>query len=302
MPIFPTILYIYHPVTGRKQTKTSYMNKFIVPIDFSDASKNAARYAAHISNGLPDAQLILYNVFEALEYGSDSSPLSTEGGEDEARKEIVELALESVRTDISGLTNAGISIVAEESNRFLDSLEAYVLNNDIQFIVMGTTGSTRLGEMLMGGNTLNIVKRRIVPVIIVPPGAHSTSAKNVMLLTDFKETDFTIPIHTVKSVLDLFKPRLHIVNVDHEHYVQVTEEYANERNKLDASLADYKPDFYFIRLFDFLDAINQFVIDNQIDLILTFPRRHSFLSNVFKTTSTVKLAYHSHVPLVAITG
>jgi len=278
------------------------MNKFIVPVDFSDASKNAARYAAHISNGLPEAQLILYNVFEALEYGSDSSPLSTADGEDEARKTVVDLALESVRTDISALTNASIAIVSEESNHFLDSLEAYVLNNDIQFIVMGTTGSTRLGEMLMGGNTLNIVKRRIVPVIIVPPGAHSKSAKNVMLLTDFKETDFTIPIHTVKSVLDLFKPRLHIVNVDHEHYVQVTEEYAKERNKLEAQLAEYKPEFYFIRLFDFMDAINQYVVDNQIDLILTFPRRHTFLSNVFKTTSTVKLAYHSHVPLVAITG
>ncbi|HUB61490.1 MAG TPA: universal stress protein [Puia sp.] len=278
------------------------MNNFIVPIDFSDASKNAARYAAHISNDLPDARLILYNVFETLEYGSDSSPLSTEGGEEEARKSIVEVALESVRTDISPMTNAQISIVAEESNHFLDSLEEYVLNNDIQFIVMGTTGSTRLGEMLMGGNTLSIVKRRIVPVIIVPPNAHSTSAKNVMLLTDFKETDFTIPIHTVKSVLDLFKPRLHIVNVDHEHYVQVTDEYNQEKLKLEASLMAYKPEFYFIRLFDFLDAINQFVADNQIDLILTFPRRHSFLSNVFKTTSTVKLAYHSHVPLVAITG
>lgn len=278
------------------------MNNFIVPIDFSDASKNAARYAAHISNDLPDARLILYNVFETLEYGSDSSPLSTEGGEEEARKSIVEVALESVRTDISPMTNAQISIVAEESNHFLDSLEEYVLNNDIQFIVMGTTGSTRLGEMLMGGNTLSIVKRRIVPVIIVPPNAHSTSAKNVMLLTDFKETDFTIPIHTVKSVLDLFKPRLHIVNVDHEHYVQVTDEYNQEKLKLEASLTAYKPEFYFIRLFDFLDAINQFVADNQIDLILTFPRRHSFLSNVFKTTSTVKLAYHSHVPLVAITG
>ncbi|HXB32793.1 MAG TPA: universal stress protein [Puia sp.] len=278
------------------------MNNFIVPIDFSDASKNAARYAAHISNGLPDAQLILYNVFEALEYGSDSTPLDTGGGEDEARKSIVELGLESVRTDISNLTNAGISIVAEENNHFLDTLENYVLNNDIQFIVMGTTGSTRLGEMLMGGNTLNIVKRRIVPVIIVPPNAQSTSAKNVMLLTDFKDLDFTIPVHTVKSVLDLFKPQLHIVNIDHEHYVQVTEEYETRRRKLEASLKEYDPAFYFIRLFDFLDAINQFVIDNQIDLILTFPRRHSFLSNVFKTASTVKLAYHSHVPLVAITG
>lgn len=278
------------------------MNNFIVPIDFSDASKNAARYAAHISNGLPEAQLILYNVFEALEYGTDSSPLSTEGGEEEARKAIVELGLESVRRDISTLTNARISVVAEESDHFLNSLETYVLNNDVQFIVMGTTGSTRLGEMLMGGNTLNIVKRRIVPVIIVPPNAESTSAKNVLLLTDFKDMDFTIPVRTVKDVLDLFKPTLHVVNVDHEHYVQVTEEYEVKRRKLEASLSEYKPEFYFIRLFDFMDAINQFVEDNKIDLILTFPRRHTFLANVFKTTSTVKLAYHSHVPLVAITG
>ena len=58
------------------------MNNFIVPIDFSDASKNAARYAAHIANGVPDAHIILYNVFDALEYGSDSSPLGTDEEED----------------------------------------------------------------------------------------------------------------------------------------------------------------------------------------------------------------------------
>jgi nucleotide-binding universal stress UspA family protein len=278
------------------------MNNFIVPIDFSEASKNAARYAAHIANGVADAHLILYNVFQTLEYGSDSSPLGTDETEDESRKTIVDIALESVRTELTALTGVRISIVSEQSNRFLDSLEAYVLNNDIQFIVMGTTGSTRLGEMLMGGNTLNIVKRRIVPVIIVPPDAVSVSAKNVLLLTDFKDTQYTVPIHSVKSVLDLFKPRLHIVNVDQDHYIQITEEYKAERAKLEASLAAYSPDFYFIRLFDFMDAINQFVADNNIDLILTFPRKHSFLSNVFKTTNTVKLAYHSHVPIVAITG
>jgi nucleotide-binding universal stress UspA family protein len=278
------------------------MNNFIVPIDFSEASKNAARYAAHIANGVADAHLILYNVFQTLEYGSDSSPLGTDETEDESRKTIVDIALESVRTELTALTGVRISIVSEQSNRFLDSLEAYVLNNDIQFIVMGTTGSTRLGEMLMGGNTLNIVKRRIVPVIIVPPDAVSISAKNVLLLTDFKDTQYTVPIHSVKSVLDLFKPRLHIVNVDQDHYIQITEEYKAERAKLEASLSAYSPDFYFIRLFDFMDAINQFVADNDIDLILTFPRKHSFLSNVFKTTNTVKLAYHSHVPIVAITG
>jgi hypothetical protein len=90
--------------------------------------------------------------------------------------------------------------------------------------------------------------------------------------------------------------------VDSEHYVQVTEEYKVERTKLEEKLKDYNPEFYFIRLFDFMDAINQFVADNKVDLILTFPRKHSFLSNVFKTTHTTKLAYHSHVPIAAITS
>ncbi|WP_431214874.1 universal stress protein [Puia sp. P3] len=277
------------------------MNNFIVPIDFSDASKNAARYAAHIANGVPDAHIILYNVFDALEYGSDSSPLGTDEEEDASRKAIVELALGSVKTELATITNAKISTIAEEANRFLDTLEEYVVQNNIQLIIMGITGATRLGQIFMGSNTLNIVQRAIAPVIIVPPDAHSQSAKNVMLLTDFKEVEDTIPFETVKSVLDLFKPRLHIVNVDHEHYVQVTDEYKAERTKLETQLKAYSPEFYFIRLFDFIEATNQFVADNHIDLILTFPRKHSFLSNMFKTTSTSKLAYHSHVPIVAIT-
>lgn len=276
------------------------MNNFIVPIDFSETSKNAARYAAHIAALVPDAHLILYNVFDALEYGSDSSPLGTDAEEDASRKAIVEMALESVRTELSSITGAQITCVAEESNRFLDTLEAYVKKNNIQLIIMGLTGSTPLVQVFMGSNALNIVKRAIAPVIIVPEYTHSRSAKNVLLLTDFKDIDNTIPIDTVKSVLDLFHPRLFIVNVDHEHYVQVTDEYKTERTKLEAKLQEYNPEFFFIRLFDFVEATNQFVADNHIDLILTFPRKHSFLSNIFKTTNTTKLAYHSHVPIVAI--
>ncbi len=278
------------------------MPNFIVPIDFSETSKNAARYAAHISTLVADAHLILYNVFDSLEYGSDSSPLSTEGEEDESRHTIVELALQSVKTELSAITGAKISCVAEENHRFLDTLEQYVRENDIQLIIMGITGATRLGRIFMGSNTLNIVKRGVVPVIIVPPDAHSESAKNVMLLSDFKDVQDTIPIASVKTVLDLFNPKLTIVNVDHEHYVEVTEEYKTERAKLEKMLGEYNPEFFFIRMFDFMEAANQFVMDKKIDLILTFPRKHSFLGHIFKTTNTKKLAYHSHVPIVAING
>jgi nucleotide-binding universal stress UspA family protein len=278
------------------------MTNFIVPIDFSETSKNAARFAAHLTTLVNDAHLILYNVFDSLETGSDSSPLSSDAEEDAGRKIIMELALQSVKTELSAITGVRITCVAEENSHFLDTLEKYVRNNDIQLIIMGITGATRLGQIFMGSNTLNIVKRGIVPVIIVPPDARSESAKNVMLLTDFQDIENTIPIKSVKAVLDLFKPSLHVVNVDHEHYVELTEEYKAERVKLENMLAGYNPEFSFIRMFDFVEAANQFVVDRNIDLIMTFPRKHSFLSNVFKTTNTTKLAYHSHVPIVAITA
>lgn len=273
------------------------MYNFIVPVDFSETSKNAARFAAHLSAQIPDAHIILYNVFDTIEAGSDGTPLDSD---DKARKSLMELALLSVQTELSGITSAPISCEAEEDNHFVNSLESYVRRNNIQIIVMGITGASRMGQILMGSNTLNVVNRRIAPVIIVPPDAHFTGIKNVMLISDFKDVERTIPIEPIKTILRLIQPSLHIVNVDHEHFVELTEEYEKEKAKLQLLLKEFNPEYYFIRLYDFTEAINQFVIDKNIDMILTVPKSHSFVRNMFKTTHTSRLVYHSHVPILAI--
>ena len=121
-----------------------------------------------------------------------------------------------------------------------------------------------------------------------------------MLLSDFKNVKSTTPVAQIKQILDIFKPNLHIVNVDSEHHVQLTEEYKIERDWLDKTFSDYKPEFYFIRMYDFLDAANTFTSDHNIDLIVTVPRKHSFLTGLYKTSHTKKLAYHSHIPVAAI--
>ena len=273
------------------------MNKIIVPVDFSETSENAARFAAHLSKDIPEAELILYNVFDSIEAGSDGTPLQSD---DEGRKSIMEFALQSVKKQLAVITPANISIVAEEDDHFVDSLERYVRHNGIQLIVMGITGATRLGQIFMGSNTLNLISRKTVPVIIVPPDAQFTDAKNIMLISDFKDVERTIPLAQVKSVLNLFNARLHIVNVDSEHFIELTDEYKAERAKVDNMLKEFSPEYSFIRMFDFVDSINQVAADRNIDMIITFPKEHAFLSNVFKTSHTKKLAYHSHVPIVAI--
>ena len=69
---------------------------------------------------------------------------------------------------------------------------------------------------------------------------------------------------------------------------------------MEDKLNSYKPEFSFLRAYDFLEGIDRFVESKDIDAIITVPRKHSFLSQLFKTTHTKKLAYHSHVPIIAI--
>ena len=59
------------------------MKTFIVPVDFSDTSKNAAHYAMQIASGVDDARVILLNVFDEIVAGADGTPLQDDM---EARK------------------------------------------------------------------------------------------------------------------------------------------------------------------------------------------------------------------------
>jgi nucleotide-binding universal stress UspA family protein len=273
------------------------MNTLLVPTDFSDTSKNAARFAAHVANVVPDSQLVLYNVFDTIEAGSDGTPLDSD---DEARGAMMELALQSVKNELSVITDAPIKLVVEEKHNFVDGLDRYIRHNNIQLVIMGITGSGRLGKLFVGSNTLSLVERQVVPIMIVPPEAKFKGANNIMLISDFKDVDRMIPWHELKAALNLFRGDLHVVNVDSDHYVQITQEYRREATRVEEMLKDYNPEFYFIRMYNFMEAINQFVIDKEIDLIFTIPKSHSFLTHFFKTTHTSKLAYQSVVPIVAV--
>ncbi|ULQ57414.1 universal stress protein [Flavihumibacter rivuli] len=271
------------------------MKSIVVPIDFSPTSNNAARYAAALAREIPDAKLIFYHVFSPVAAGSDGTPL---GIDNASRMEVAELALESVRNDVGGDVN--VEFIAQEGTSLTDSLEKLVKHHGIDLVVMGLTGATRLDQLFMGSNALSMANRSVCPVLIVPQDATFTGVKNILFATDMKNVEQSTPVHQLRSLLSLFRAKLHVVNVNAEHYIELTEENQREKAALERILDGFEPDFAFVRLFDFIDAIETLVNDRNIDLIITVPRKHSFLSSLFKPSHTQKLAYHTHVPLVAI--
>ncbi len=269
------------------------MKTFLVPVDFSSTSINAAKYAVDLTRSIDGAQITLYYVYNriSLEMLAEKEGLS--------RKAIFDAELNAVKDMVNAGYGQTITVESEEGS-LVESIEKYVLSNHIDMVIMGITGSSRLKQVFMGTNTLHVIRHISCPVMIIPPDAKFRGINNVIFTSDFKDVARTTPFSSLKSVIDLFKAKLYIVNVDSEHYIELTDEFRKEKEAMEDKLDKYEPEFSFLRSYDFLDGIQSYVETKDIDAIITVPRKHNFLSQLFTITHTKKLAYHSHIPTIAI--
>jgi nucleotide-binding universal stress UspA family protein len=258
------------------------MKTVIIPVDFSETSLNAARYAAEMLSGKSDTSIILYNmVTNAEEY------------------ELAGTYLESIKTELLLKGDKSIECIRENGKDLIDCLETLVSSKKASLIIMGISEKSLLQQTLVGSNTLKIVARGVCPVLIVPVQAKYNGIKHVALASDFRNVETNTPVKRIKSVLDLFKPKLHIVHVNSEIHVAINEQLKTEKNWLDEQFREYDPEFYFLTTFDLQESIEQFSQDQQIDFIINVPHHQSFYDHFFKKSVTKKLIFQSTIPILA---
>lgn len=268
------------------------MKNIVVPIDFSDASVNAAKYAIELAKNIPDSKITLYHVYSRISFSTLTSK------DENSRQMVTEAELQKLKTNIENGFET-ISCVAEPGS-FVENLADYALGNHVDLVVMGITGSSKITQVFMGTNTLNVIRNISCPVMIIPPDSKYNGLKKVVLTSDFKDVARTTPFASIKKVLDIFKAKLEILNVDSEHFVELTPEFKIEREAMEDKLGSYNPEFSFLRSYDFLEGISSFVESRNIDAIITVPHKHTLFSQFFVTSTTKKLAYHSTIPIVAV--
>jgi len=258
------------------------MYKVIIPVDFSETSLNAARYTAKMLAGRDNVVIILYHNYES----ADDADVSN-NYQESLKKEFLKSGVKNVQCehDMGGDLVSNISRLAQTVKATL--------------IIMGITGKSAIRQAMFGSNTLKLIDRNMYPVMIVPPDASYTGIDNVAFASDFKNVEAVTPALLINSVLEIFSPKLHIVNVNKDTYVSLPAEIETEKQKLLKMFKGFTTECYFISKYDFYEAIDTFVKDYKIDLLITVPRHQSNSTSIFKSTHTKKLAYHSHIPILA---
>jgi nucleotide-binding universal stress UspA family protein len=254
----------------------------IVPVDFSQISLNAAQFAAKMIAGHYGATLYLFHTYE-----KSKDAQKARESMDEFRDKLKEGSMVKTET------------ILEENDDFIECLERKIRHMDAELLVMAINEKNKFEQVISSSNSLRMIEKNLCPVLVIPSEAKYTEIKNVALASDFKDVRNAIPIVPVKRVLSLFKPSLHIVNINSEIYVSLNEEYLEQRRLMQEMFAEFNPEFYFITTYDFHQTLRQFIDDKNIDLVLTFPRSHSFINNLIKGNNTKKLVMESLVPVLA---
>lgn len=258
------------------------MHRIIIPVDFSETSLNAARFTAKMLAGNPDAVAVLYNNYE------------TEDDQD-----VVIGYQETLKKEFKKQGVINVEYENEMGGDLIENIARLAHTTRATMIVMGITGKSEVRQAMFGSNTLKLVDRNLLPVMIIPPDAEYKGIKNVAFASDFKDVEATTPSELITGALELFNPTLHIVNVNKEHYVSLTDEIEKSKQSFKKMFNRFPTEFYFITRNDFYEALDNFIKDYNIDILLTIPKHQSNAVSLFKSSHTKRLAYHSRIPILA---
>ena len=275
------------------------MKTILVPTDFSDTAYNAATYALALSKSLGAVRIVLYHAYELIVPIPDVPTMIPMVNPDDLREASIE-GLEKMKKELGALVPADTSLVIRADNTLLAAtIEEVCKNEEVDLIVMGITGGSKLEEVLVGSNTIDVVKNTSHPVLVVPGTARFKPIEKIVFAADLRKVAETTPVGPLKKLLHIFNAELHVINIDHEsrHFSTDT---PFETLMLDTLLEDFHPVYHFIDNPNVVEGIVEFAEENHADLILTIPKKHGLFEGIFKRSRTSKLAYQTHIPLLTL--
>jgi len=192
------------------------MKKILVPTDFSKPSLIAAEVAVDIAKK-DGSDVVFLNVVEEATEGSFNVEGQVSVGNMEDRLftlKMIEKAKKQLEKIVKDPKFSAVTVNGElrVGNPF-HGIRTIILEQKVDLVVMGTSGHTKLEEMLMGTNTHRVIRSSKCPVLTVTKRVSTTDFKNIVYATSMSP-DEEIFSRFVRRAQQLYNSTLHLVHVN----------------------------------------------------------------------------------------
>ncbi|MGA9269530.1 MAG: universal stress protein [Lutimonas sp.] len=262
------------------------MNTILVPLDFSDTSTNALKYALQLFGSSPLEVTVLHI------YGVESTALLMRNIDGvlvkDANQKLSEL-LKNIRIeypDVSFKTkivkNNPVSAIVSLGN-----------SGNYDYIVMGTKGASGLKEVFLGSVAGGVITKTSAPVLVVPAEHTFRPLGKIVLAVGnnpFSDPEVIEPLRTIASMQ---KSKVKILHIADKKTPQV--------EKAVASIEDLKPTVdYAFGTGNTNKDLNDYLMKDSSALVCLIRSKKGFLDHLLNESVTLKQTFNSPVPLLIL--
>lgn len=273
----------------------------LLPTDFSVNAKNAMDYAMHL---FKKEECIFY-VLNAFEVGA-SGLSSTMGKAKNTRlyRAIKEESERSINALLKELTSKnenplhefkGLSI----GDSLLNALGKTFIDNNVNYIFMGTKGSSAVKEVFMGSNTVSVIKNLdFCPIVAVPENYSFKIPGQVAFATNFEHVYVKGELKPLVVLSKIWNTEIIILHVDTGK--KLTPQQETSKNLLTERLDGLPHQFLEIKGESKIsDAIKTFTSNNDnVQMIAMVNYWHSFFERLTRENVINRVAFSSEVPFL----
>ncbi|MCB0688985.1 MAG: universal stress protein, partial [Saprospiraceae bacterium] len=273
--------------------RRDFVRQVIVPVDFSDYSKNSFYQGFKIARKL-GAELVIAHVYAPVVVPAEGvlyvDPDLQKDVEvrfdlfvDELEKSLTEEDRKSLK--ISRVFRSGM--VTNELQQLIKEMPE-------SMVVLSTSGTGQKIKEILGSVSLWVVKHADCPILLIPPNTHDLNFDRILFASDhfglYDDAVNAIRYYTANSE----------ANIDVVHVFEEGSEYmTREKERPHESHEEHVKE---VILFDddFPGSIQKYLGSHQIDLLVMERKERGFWKELFHTSMTRKMAVYSDVPMLVL--
>lgn len=274
------------------------MKRILFPTDFSEIASNAFVHALMFADSL-GAELIVLHSYELLQFDEqffhenysmiyDSVQLSQ---------------LDMFRDEVPKLRHVAEVLVQDKikmTHRLMEgnlvtNIKKAVGEDKIDFVVMGTSGTTGWDAFFVGSNSGSVIIGVDVPMLCVPLSAKFRQIKNIGFTTRFRDKDKR-PLQTVLDIAKKLNATVKCL------YVKT-----NTSDVSDAMIDSWKKEYsiepvtFYVILSDAIkETVLHFVSTQKIDVLTMLTYKRGFFEGLFVPSYGKKEEHDLDIPVLAI--
>lgn len=276
------------------------MRKIVLPTDFSENAFNALKYAAELFK-------YEYSIFFILHaYSEEVYNTSADFSEDKVNQRKTQVQ-KSSRENLERINKEILKYNPNPKHHYktlssfgllVDEVNDLITKENADIVVMGTRGKTNNKKKTFGSNTLQVIKYVQCPVLCIPLNYKYHSPEKILFPTNYMLPYERRELKLVSEIARRFCAELHLLYISRFPGISLRQKYNQEFIK--DVFKQIKLEFHNLDASDKEIAINGYLVENHMDLLVMVNSRQTYLESFLAPSVIDKIGLKPKRPFLVL--